>query len=242
MRIEAHIHTKYSKDSFLCFWPLYLKLRLLKIDTVAITEHNTIKGGEKFKEFCDRRGGKVQVIVGSEIFTSQGEIIGLYLQDEIQPGLSARETIRQIKDQRGIVYVPHPYDRKRKKTVLEELAIWKNKDQIDCIEVHNGRNILPEDDIRQKEIAEKYNISAVVGSDAHTWLEIGRNYMICRDMKLDSAEAFKRAVNEFAFRESNCLRISHQITRVVKLLKIAGKGNFRELYGIVIRKIKKNKY
>lgn len=242
MKIETHIHTKFSKDSFLCFWPLYLKLRLLKIDAVAITEHNTIKGGKKFKEFCFRRGGKIQVIIGSEIFTSQGEIIGLYLQEEIQPGLSAKETIRQIKTQGGIVYVPHPYDDKRKKTVLKELIIWENRNQIDCIEIHNGRNIFPECDVRQKEIAEKYNLQAVVGSDAHTWLEIGRNYMICRDMKLDSAEAFKIAVNEFVFRESNCLRISHQITKIVKLLKIAEKGNFRELYGIVIRNIKKSKY
>lgn len=237
-----HIHTRYSKDSLLCFWPLYLKLKILNIGVVAITDHNTIKGGKKFKEFCLKRGNKIQVIVGSEIFTSQGEIVGLYLHDEIKPGLSARETIYQIKKQGGIVYIPHPYDCKREKTVLEESAIKENREQIDCIEIHNGRNISPEYDIYQREIAKRYNIQPVIGSDAHTWLEIGRNYVICDDIKLDSSEKFRLAIHKFVFRESNCIRVSHQITKVVKLLKLVGKGNFNEIYRIVVRRFKKRKH
>ena len=73
MRIETHVHTRYSKDSVQCFWPLYLKCRSKKIDVIAITEHNNIEGGQAFQKFCCKRGSKLQVIVGEEIFTDSGE-------------------------------------------------------------------------------------------------------------------------------------------------------------------------
>ena len=118
-----HIHTKYSHDSLLCFIPLYIKLKICKIDCVAVTEHNNILGALKFKEFCKKNNLNISVIVGEEIMTESGEIIGLFLSRNIPKGLSAEDTIRQIREQDGIVYIPHPYDEKRNKTVLDESVI-----------------------------------------------------------------------------------------------------------------------
>lgn len=234
MKIEMHVHTKYSKDSLLCFWPLYLKLKFLGIDVVAVTEHNNIEGGLRFKEFCKKRNSKIQVIVGDEIFTSQGEVIGLYLSSPIEPGLSAGETIRQIRAQGGLVYVPHPYDAKRHKTVLQEQALSENQEFIDCIEVHNGRNKELKYSFKQKEISKKYSIIPVIGSDAHTWMEIGRNYMFCNKRDLSTPDQFRDSLIYFEFHTAECVKAVHQITRITKAIKLLRKGSFNELYQNII--------
>ena len=141
IRLETHCHTRYSKDSLLLHSLLYMKCRLCHIDAIAICEHNNILGALKFKEYCSKRKNKVLVIVGEEIMTSSGEIIGLYLNEEIPAGLSCDETIDRIISQGGVVYVPHPYDEKRSKTVLSEECIFSNSHRIDCMECYNGRNV-----------------------------------------------------------------------------------------------------
>lgn len=82
-KLEMHVHTKYSKDSLLPFWVLYLKCRICGIDYIAITEHNNIDGAKEFERYCERYGSKISVIIGEEIFTSEGEIIGLFLREEL---------------------------------------------------------------------------------------------------------------------------------------------------------------
>lgn len=240
MKIETHVHTKYSKDSLLCFWPLYLKCRLRGIDWIAITEHNNADGGLAFQKFCNKRGNKVHVIVGEEVFTDSGEIIGLYLQHTIAPGLTPEETIKEIRKQNGVVYVPHPYDEKRHKTVLAEDAIKRNKDLIDCIEYHNGRNISTDYDIKQKAIADKYGLTVVIGSDAHTLMEIGRNYMVCDKNDLTTPEGFKGIIESAEFHEADCLKFAHWVTKFAKTVTLIKRGKFSEICGIIIRKIKRS--
>ena len=241
MKLETHVHTKYSKDSLLCFWPLYLKCLVLKIEYIAITEHNNVYGGIEFRKFCEKHGNKVHVIVGEEILTNAGEIIGLYLKENIEHGLSPKETINEILKQGGIVYVPHPFDTNRQRTVLLEKEIEKNREYIDCIEIHNGRNMSSIYDIEQKKIAIKYGITAVIGSDAHTWIEIGRNYM-----KVDKAPItpgdFKNVVLKAEFKSKRSNMIVHQITKIVKIIKLIRMGNISELYRIIIRKLEKSKH
>ena len=238
MKLELHVHTRFSKDSLLCFWPLYLKCRLLKISAIAITEHNNINGGLAFKEFCEKHGNHILVIVGEEIFSSEGEIIGLYLKENIRGGMSAGESINEIKRQGGVVYVPHPYDDKRHNTVLMESAISDYKEAIDCIEVHNGRNISIEYDKKQRAIAEKYNLTPIIGSDAHTWIEIGRNYLKVNHLP-NSSENFRIAIRDAVFQPRKSIKISHQITKVAKTAQLIKEGKFNELYRTVIRKIKR---
>ena len=239
MKLEVHIHTKYSKDSLLSLFLLYMKCVMFRIDWVAITEHNNIDGALNFKKFCEKHGKKVNVIVGEEILTTKGEIIGLYLTENIPPLLSPTETIDRVKKQGGVVYVPHPYDEKRYKTVLSEEDIKLNKDRIDCIEIYNGRNVSHEYAIKQREIAEKYDLPFVVGSDAHTWIEIGRIYMLCPEMDLSTAENFKKLLTEVKFETKPCIKISHQITKVAKLFKLLVRGNINELCRIIFKKLER---
>ena len=238
IRLETHCHTKFSKDSLLPFTLLYLKCKLCGISCIAITEHNNIIGATKFKEYCRKRKSNLCVIVGEEIMTESGEVIGLYLKKEIPQGLSFEETIAQIREQKGIVYVPHPYDEKRNKTVLKEECIKRFAPVIDCIECHNGRNISPLYDEKQQEIATKYGITKVIGSDAHTFLEIGRNYMNVESVP-DTPEKFRSVIATATFHEKKCIKLCHQITRCVKLIRIIEKGNIDELYRIVNKRLGK---
>lgn len=232
IRLETHCHTKYSKDSMLPFSLLYLKCRLCHIDCIAITEHNNIQGAIEFKKYCEKKKNKLHVIIGEEIMTTDGEVIGLYLKNEIPSGLSCEETIQRICSQGGIVYVPHPYDEKRSKTVLKEECIRNNRSRIACIECYNGRNISDTYGLKQTEIAEKYELTSVIGSDAHTVFEIGRNYMMV-DCMPNSPESFKRALENVTFHKEKCLKFCHKITKIVKLLRLLKKGNFNEIYRII---------
>ena len=100
INIDLHVHTKYSRCAFLdpaVIEPLALKQGL---DAVAVTDHNTITGALEVK----RLAKKITVIVGEEIKTSKGEIIGYFLGEHIPPFLSPEETIKKISFQSW--YVP----------------------------------------------------------------------------------------------------------------------------------------
>lgn len=240
-RILTHIHTKFSNDSILPFFLLYKKCLKCGIQYIAITEHNNIRGAKEFQKYCKKRGDKLKVIIGEEVMTAGGEIIGLYIHDNIPAGLPPDETIKIIKAQGGIVYIPHPYDEKRYRTVLKEKYICELRDQIDCIECHNGRNISESYDMRQCQIADKYNIPKVIGADAHTYFELGRNYMEMQ-YPLDSKENFIKALPSVSFFPAPCRVFCHTLTRFDRVLKFFLKGDFHGLLRAIVKKFAHGKH
>lgn len=236
-RTEFHVHSRYSKDSILSYWLIILILKIKKINTVAITDHNEISGALKFKNKFKKYN--IELIVGEEIFTSKGEIIGLGLTSKIDSGLSPEETIRQIRAQKGIVYIPHPYDEKRYKTVLIEDEIRKNKDEIDFIEVHNGRNINIKFDEKQNEIAEKYNLTKIIGSDAHTFFELGRNYVVTEN-KI-TFDNLKDEYKNVTFNKRKCINFAHRWTKIARIITFVSKGDFYGIIRTIKRKFKREK-
>jgi predicted metal-dependent phosphoesterase TrpH len=167
-----HTHSEYSPDSRT---PLEAQAKALVakgIDVVCATDHNTIEGALRLRELAT----SLRVIVGEEVTSRDGEIIGLFLETAIPRGLSGEETIARIHDQGGIVSVPHPFSRNRlyhiKRAALERL--WQ---QIDCIEVFNAREAFAADNLRAAAFAKEHNIPGAVGSDAHRTSEIGRAWL-----------------------------------------------------------------
>lgn len=232
-RTEFHVHTKHSQDSILGYWGLLVACKIRKIDCVAITDHNEIEGALSFRTFLGRYG--IDVIIGEEIFTSEGEIIGLFLSDRIEPGLSPEDTICEIRRQNGIVYVPHPYDEKRRRTVLSDSAQFRLAKEFDCMEVHNGRNIKQRFSAKQESIAKMLNQMAVVGGDSHCCFEVGRNYCITDAPFL--RENFTKVLDEAIFVTSVCHPFSHLATRVVRAIKMISKGDISGVYRILSRKL-----
>ncbi|WP_338587248.1 PHP domain-containing protein [Clostridium baratii] len=235
MRIEMHVHTRFSKDSLQPLYILLIMCKIRKIKCIAITDHNEIIGAIKAKSIFKKYN--IDVIVGEEIFTKDGEIIGLFLKEKIASNLSAKETINQIKKQNGIVYVPHPFDIKRKKTVLKYEEIISNKDDIQLIECFNGRNIKEEYSVNQNNIAEKIRKTKVIGSDAHTWFEIGRNTMEIEAFK--NKEEFLENIKKAKFNTKKCINIAHTVTKFVNIIKMMLKGDLNGINRIIVRKFKR---
>ena len=235
MNAEFHIHTRYSRDSILNSFFVLLMCKLKKINLLAITDHNEIIGAQKYKEKLSKHN--IEVIVGEEIFTTEGEIIGLYLSHKIEPNLTPKETIDLIKKQGGYVYIPHPYDEKRYKTVLKYDEIIRNKENIDFIEVHNGRNIDESFSKRQNEISNELEETVkIIGSDAHTFYELGRNF---GTIDYTGKESLKNAVKEGMFKKKKCIKIAHLNTKIARIITLIEKGELYELFRVIKRKCKK---
>ncbi len=235
-KIEFHVHTSASHDSILLKYFLLLMCKLKKINCLAIADHNEIKNALKYKKFFEKKG--IQIIVSEEILTKDGEIIGLYLKEKIEPNLTVEETINEIKKQKGLVYVPHPFDKKRNKTVLSKNKILTNKDKINFIECYNGRNVSEEYNQEQEKIAIESGITKLVGSDAHTFYEIGRNYCLVNSLKKETLE---EAIKNATFKKSKCIKFAHFNTKIVRLFKLIKGGKWNELSRIINKKLKKSK-
>lgn len=214
MKVVFHQHTRFSKDSYLCLWALRLKCKLKKVDCICVTDHNEIAGALEFKNKYEN--SKFQVIIGEEIFTDSGEIIGLFLREKILSGLTPEETVKEIEKQGGIVIIPHPYEVERGRTALKEEFF--DKIHIDAMENYNGRNFKEKYSIIQNQICEKFSFPKIVGSDAHTFFEVANNYIICDYCTLD-ANNFIDVVCNGKFHMKHASRIFHFHTKIVKLLK-----------------------
>lgn len=119
-----------------------------------------------------------RVVVGEEITTTDGELIGLFLQRRIPPGLTARQTALEIKDHGGLVYLEHPYDQFRRH--LSEAAIEDLAELIDIVEVFNARSD-EKTNHRAEELCEILGAAPGAGSDAHTLKELGSVYVEMRN-------------------------------------------------------------
>jgi len=143
----------------------------LGISCVAVADHDTIAGALKLREIAPFR-----VIVAEEIATTAGEIMGLFLSEGIRQGLSAQETISRIRNQGGLVAIPHPFGRSmlRHDNVLTSMEILS---QVDIIEAFNSRTPFSSSIRRAEMLAKEQGKAASAGSDAHTLGEIGRAYV-----------------------------------------------------------------
>ncbi|MBP3920926.1 MAG: PHP domain-containing protein [Bacilli bacterium] len=238
IRAEFHTHTRFSKDSILNKFFILFMLKLKKIKLIAITDHNEVKGAIKYQKFLKKFN--IDVIVGEEVMTDSGEIIGLFLNKKIEPFQSPELTVKQIKEQNGIVYLPHPYDEKRYKTVLKEEKQIKLKDEIDFIEIHNGRNISEKYSDKQKDIQQKLKITPIIGSDAHTFIELGRNYI---EIEYKNIEDFKNNMKDIVEKsvshKKKCIKLAHTITKFARIIKMIEKGEFNELYRTIFKRRRK---
>ncbi len=171
MKVELHSHTRHSRDCLLSYDAIIDVCRRRGIGALAVTDHNEIDGA-----FALQQQAPFPIIVGEEIFTAQGEIIGLFLKEYIPRGLSARETAARIKEQGGLVYVPHPFDSYRKGAIGREMLDTIRAD-VDLLEVLNARNIRHEDDEKASRYAEEHGLVVAAGSDVHSVGEFGNAYL-----------------------------------------------------------------
>ena len=172
IHLDMHTHSEYSPDSRTPLRAQAEAIRAAKLDVVCATDHNTIEGALRLREMADG----FRVIVGEEVSSRDGEIIGLFIEKPIPRGLTAEETIARIKDQGGVVSVPHPFSRNRRFHIRRD-ALERLWPQIDCIEIFNAREAFKGDNLRAAVFAKERGIPGAVGSDAHRASEIGRAWL-----------------------------------------------------------------
>jgi hypothetical protein len=186
---DLHMHTKYSKDSTSSVESLVATARDVGLGAIAVTDHNAIAGALRARELA---GDDLIVIVAEEVMTLQGEVIGLFIEELIPGGLSFDETLSLIKEQGGLVYVPHPFDRLR--TTPSYRLMVDNLHRIDVIETYNARNMLPRFNLTAERFAAKYNVAAGAGSDAHVLPGLGTAML--RMPRFSGPEEFMAALRE----------------------------------------------
>ena len=170
IRVELHCHTDASGDSLLSISTLLKTCERKRIDKIAITDHNTIRNALLANQLAPDR-----VIVGEEILTRQGELLALFVTQEIPGGLDAMEAIAELRKQGAFISVSHPYDHYRK-GYWREADLIKIADKVDAIEVFNARCIRNQPNHQARIFAESYHLLGTVGSDAHTAGEVGKAY------------------------------------------------------------------
>lgn len=159
-KVDLHTHSIISHDGGLREEDYRKILDRGMLDYVAITDHNETGFA---KRMYDKLGDKI--IIGEEIKTRDGEIIGLFLQQTIPPGRSPQETIKLIRDQHGLVYIPHPFEIFRKG--LQAVVLHSIATDIDIMEVFNARGFWRGKVKQAEAFAKKYNIPLSAASDAH---------------------------------------------------------------------------
>lgn len=170
-RVDLHSHTRFSPDSRMGLEDIVRTCEMAGIDVLATTDHHTAEGALKLQAWTKEHDTDLEVIVGEEIMTGAGEIIGLYLQESIESPCSLGEAVDAIRDQDGLFLLQHPFDPIR--NGLGEKA-WDTTP--DIVEVFNARTRLDSANRKAREFAEERGLPMVSCSDAHTLGEFGSAY------------------------------------------------------------------
>ncbi len=171
IEVDLHMHTDHSGD---CATPVEVLLQTARdrgLGAIAITDHNEVSGALEAREIAASMDD-IKVIVAEEVKTAeQGEVIGLFIEEKIPRGLSMAETIAAIREQGGLVYVPHPFDRFHSVPDYEHLL--DIVEEIDILEVFNPRVAVTAFNEEAERFARKYRIVAGAGSDSHVAQGLG---------------------------------------------------------------------
>jgi predicted metal-dependent phosphoesterase TrpH len=174
VRVDLHSHTMWSGDSTTTPDELATAVVVARIDVLCITDHNTIAGAVELAE-----PGRLpcRVVVGEEVRTRAGEIIGLFLSERIPAGVSPVEAAGAIREQGGIVYVPHPFDPMRHNLAPAALDELVAAGFVDVLEVFNAKTSLAHLNDRARAYADEHGLAHGAGSDAHVPAALGAAYV-----------------------------------------------------------------
>ncbi len=186
IKTEFHCHTTYSKDSTVKIQDLVIACENKGIQKLVVTDHNTISGALQAQKLDSHH-----FIVGEEIMTQQGELLGIFVKEEIPAGFSALKTVELLRSQGAFISVSHPMD-------VFRSGHWEINDlfsivsYIDAIEIFNSRCLLPQFNTRAREFSQRYKLLGTVGSDVHSIVEVGKATLTLPDF--DEAPSLKHAL------------------------------------------------
>lgn len=160
LRCLFHIHTRRSLDCLLAPAKVVGRARAAGAQILIVTDHESIRGSEDVRQLA--KGNPQFVIKAGEYKTEKGDIIALFLKENIR-SRNSNQVLREIREQRGLAVLPHPY---KGHTLDDELL-----DQIDLIETFNARCTAAQNDLA-KSLARSLGKPEIVGCDAHSSSEM----------------------------------------------------------------------
>ncbi len=186
---DLHMHTNHSHDCAIEPAALVAHAESEELGAIAVTDHNVFSGALETVEAA--RGRELIVIPGEEVKTDRdGEVIGLFLREEIPRGMSFADTIAAIREQEGVVYVPHPFDRMH--SIPSPAVLHRHLPEIDVLEVYNARLLFDTYNDEALRFARKYGLLQGAGSDAHVLQGVGTGALRLR--RFDGPEEFLLAL------------------------------------------------
>jgi predicted metal-dependent phosphoesterase TrpH len=215
-KADFHIHSQFSGDCSTTLEQIIQTCQKKKINCIALTDHNEVDGALKLKEIAP-----FYVIVGEEILTTSGEIMGLFLTQKVPRALSIDETIKRVKDQGGLLCAQHPFDKFRS-DALQADVMEKIKDRLDMVEIFNARTPLKRTSDMAGQFARANNFPATAGSDAHAAYEIGNAYVELPDFK--NQKDFLSALAQGKVFGHKASPLTHFSSIWSRLRKRSGKG------------------
>jgi predicted metal-dependent phosphoesterase TrpH len=172
VRMDCHLHTVASGDAWTTLDQLAERVAACRLDVVCITDHNVTSAAVAAAE----RGIGCRVIVGEEVRTPSGDVIGLFLAERIPYVLPLAEVTSRIRAQGGLVYAPHPFDEGRS-SLGDALAPLCAAGQVDVVEVFNAKISVPARNQRAAQLAAAFGLPGAAGSDAHDPAGVGAAYL-----------------------------------------------------------------
>ena len=225
--VDLHSHTSASFDSLASPRAVVRAAASRGLTHLAVTDHDRIDGALEAREMATREAPPLTVLVGQEIRTRQGDLIGVFLERPIRSGLDAFEAIEDVRAQGGLVGIPHPFDRFRSSLLgtgevdkLEELAPL-----VDWVETHNARIMVGNGNQRAAEWAVEHELPGVAVSDAHSVLEIGVAYAAL-DGDPSTADGLRAALATAELVTGRATVFVRAVTPIAKLVQRA-RGNGR---------------
>lgn len=184
IRVGLHLHSRYSPDSITPLDRIVARARELGLERLALTDHETAEGALELK----RREPEL-TIVGQETKTTEGEVIGLFIDRTIEPHRPPEEVLDEIHSLGGVTYLAHPLDRRRYRFAPHRIA--ELAPRVDVIEVHNQWSDA-DANRAAAELAAELGIPGSCGSDAHAPPELGHCWLEMDEF--DGAEAFLESI------------------------------------------------
>jgi predicted metal-dependent phosphoesterase TrpH len=237
-KADVHVHTKYSgftKYSLAQFPEsiaepdMVVKAAIHRgLDVLCITDHNSIVGALKAQKYAAGSPG-IEIVIGEEISTSEGEMLGLFLQEKIDPGLGAQETVECIHNQGGIAIAPHPFSPHC--PCLGHKVKYLN---LDGIEVFNAIHRVPYSNMLAIRKSVTNGKACTGGSDAHSVEMVGNAYTTFHGSTADDLRTSILQKNTFFGGETTslaaCIRWSTDVAMEIS------KATYRSLRGRIVQK------
>lgn len=219
-RADIHIHSRYSDGQSKVEEILDFVETKTDLDVIAITDHDTIEGALEAKALMKRGKYRFELIIGEEVTSREGHILGLFLERPVLSGLSAEETVDAIHHQGGVAIAVHPFEKSRwnnrELPVMNGvgfMTLLKINHKFDAIEVVNATPTLGDENLRAALANKTFLFQAEIGSsDAHILEAIGKGYTLFEG---NAAMEFKNAILEHQ------TRAMHNEWTILALLKYA---------------------